>query len=200
MSDPAIVSQDDWLNARLDLLAKEKEFTRLRDELNAQRRAMPWVKVEKDYLFQTDKGEKALGDLFEGKSQLLVYHFMFGPAWDEGCPSCSFWADNFNGTDIHLAHRDIRFLAISRAPLEKLQAYKQRMGWDFEWVSSQGSAFNFDFQVSFTEDEMAQEDVFYNFHRTSFPADEAPGISVFFRMKRVRFSILIPVMPEGWTC
>lgn len=181
MSDPAIVSQDDWLNARLDLLAKEKEFTRLRDELNAQRRAMPWVKVEKDYLFQTAKGEMALGDLFDGKSQLLVYHFMFGPDWEEGCPSCSFWADNFNGTDIHLAHRDIRFLAISRATLEKLQAYKERMGWDFEWVSSLGSAFNFDFQVSFTEDEMAQEDVFYNFHRTSFPADEAPGISVFFR-------------------
>src|SRR5712671_34442 len=148
MTTPRIVSQEEWLKARKVFLAKEKEFTRARDELARQRRDLPWVKVEKPYTFDAAEGQVSLGDLFGGKSQLLVYHFMFGPDWDEGCPSCSFWADNFDGIGVHLAHRDVTFLAVSRAPLDRLLAYRSRMGWTFPWVSSLGSDFNIDLGVS----------------------------------------------------
>lgn len=181
MTDHAVVSKDEWLQARRSHLAKEKEFTRLRDELALQRRQLPWVKVEKDYQFETVDGTRTLADLFGDSSQLIVQHFMFGPDWEEGCPMCSFWGDNFNGTSAHLAHRDISFVSVSRAPLATLQAYKNRMGWDFNWVSSLGNDFNFDYHVSFTEDEMAIGRVHYNYRETTFPSSEGPGVSVFCR-------------------
>ena len=156
MTTPRIVSQEEWLKARKAFLAKEKEFTRARDELARQRRELPWVRVEKPYTFDAAEGQVTLGDLFGGKGQLLVYHFMFGPDWTEGCPSCSFWADNYNGVDIHLAHRDTALVAISRAPLVKIDAYKKRMGWTFRWVSSAGSDFNFDYGASFKPGEIGR--------------------------------------------
>ena len=179
MDDHPVVSRDEWLRARKDFLAKEKEFTRLRDELSAERRALPWVKVDKDYVFQGPDGPESLADLFGDKSQLVVYHFMFGPDWEEGCKNCSFCADNYDGVTMHLAHRDVSFVAVSRGPLDKLLAYRKRMGWGFKWVSSAGSDFNFDFQVSFTPDAMAKGEVYYNYHTTKFPSEEAPGLSVF---------------------
>ena len=145
-----VVSREEWLGARRELLAAEKELTRARDELSRRRRELPWVKVEKRYEFQSPNGKDSLADLFDGRSQLLLYHFMFGPDWNEGCPSCSFWADNYDGTGVHLNHRDVSFVVVSRAPLEKLEAYRRRMGWSFKWVSSFGSDFNYDFRVSFT--------------------------------------------------
>lgn len=181
MADHTVVSKSEWLQARREHLAKEKEFTRLRDELARQRRALPWVKVEKNYQFESIAGPLSLGELFGEASQLIVQHFMFGPDWQEGCPMCSFWGDNFSGTSEHLAHRDISFVAVSRGPLEAIQAYKTRMGWDFNWVSSLGSDFNFDFDVSFTEAEMAAGKVRYNYRETTFPSSEGPGVSVFVR-------------------
>ena len=163
-------------------LAKEKELTRLRDQLSQERRELPWVVVEKDYTFQGPNGPETLSALFQGRHQLLVYHFMMGPYWDEGCPSCSFWADNYNGAVVHLNHRDVTLVAISRAPLEKLEAYKQRMGWTFKWVSSSDTDFNFDYHVSATAEEIERgEPVYYNYHMTSFPSPERPGISVFYK-------------------
>ncbi len=179
MANHRVVSQDEWLAARKAHLAKEKEFTRLRDQLSRERRALPWVKVDKPYTFDGPSGKETLAELFAGRSQLVVYHFMFGPDWPEGCPSCSFWADNFNGIVVHLEHRDITMLAVSRAPLDKLTTYTRRMGWTFKWVSSFGSDFNRDFHVSFTPDEMQKAAMIYNFHVQKFPSDEAPGISVF---------------------
>lgn len=181
MDDHPVVSRDEWLRARKDFLTKEKEFTRLRDELSAERRALPWVKVDKDYVFQGPDGTESLADLFGDKSQLVVYHFMFGPDWQEGCKNCSFCADNYDGVTGHLAHRDVSFVAVSRGPLDKLLAYRKRMGWGFKWVSSEGSDFNFDFQVSFTPDAMAKGEVYYNYHTTEFPSEEAPGLSVFYK-------------------
>lgn len=181
MSNHPVVSKQEWLLARQEHLAKEKEFTRLRDELAAQRRQLPWVKVEKNYQFETTGGPRGLEDLFGDCSQLIVQHFMFGPDWQEGCPMCSFWGDNFSGTTAHMAHRDISFVAVSRGPVEAIQAYKKRMGWDFTWVSSLGNDFNFDFNVSFTEAEMKRGEVFYNFRQTTFPSSEGPGASVFCR-------------------
>ena len=181
MQNHRIVSKEEWLVARKELLAREKESTRLRDQLSAQRRELPWVKVESEYLFDTPKGQKSLSDLFEGRSQLIIYHFMYGPDWAEGCPSCSCWADNFNGIDIHLNHRDINLVVVSRARLGTLEAYKKRMGWSFKWVSSFGSDFNRDYQVSFTPEEIEKGEVFYNFRIGKFPSEEAPGISVFFK-------------------
>lgn len=175
------VSRDDWLTARKKLLADEKAFTQAREKLAEQRRALPWVKIDKPYSFEGPDGTETFADLFAGKSQLIVYHFMFGPDWDEGCPSCSFWADTYSGTDVHLAARDASLVVISRAPLEKLDAYKARMGWDFKWVSSLESDFNFDFGVSFTPEEMAEGDITYNYAKTSFPSEEAPGFSTFCR-------------------
>jgi predicted dithiol-disulfide oxidoreductase (DUF899 family) len=145
-----VVSPEEWLKARIAFLAKEKEFTRLRDELNQQRRELPWEKVGKPYTFEGPKGKETLAGLFENRSQLIVYHFMFSPEWDEGCLHCSFWADNFNGISIHLNHRDVTFVAISRAPLVKIESFRKRMGWVFKWFSSFQSDFNYDFNVSFT--------------------------------------------------
>jgi len=181
MLNQNIVSRDEWLEARRELLEEEKQFTRLRDQLSLKRRKLPWVKVDTEYLFEGPDGKQSLSDLFEDKSQLIVYHFMYGPDWQEGCPSCSFWADNFNGIDIHLRHRDANLVVISRASLDTLEAYKNRMGWSFKWLSSLGSDFNYDYQVSFTADELEKGEMFYNFSMSSFPADEAPGISVFYK-------------------
>lgn len=174
-----IVNRENWLIARKELMNKEKEFTRLRDELSAARRQLPKVKISKDYRFQGTTGEMGLADLFAGKSQLVVYHFMLGPGWEEGCPSCSFWADNYNGTEMHLAARDIKLVVVSRGPLDKIEAYKQRMGWSFDWYSSEGSDFNFDFAVSFTKDQQDSGEPNYNFGTIPFSMDEAPGFSVF---------------------
>jgi len=184
MQPNKVVSQQEWLNARRRHLEREKEFTRLRDELSEERRKLPWVKVDKEYRFDSIDGRLLLPDLFGGASQLIVYHFMYGPDWEEGCPSCSFWADNFNGIDIHLKHRDINLVAVSRAPLETLQAYRERMGWGFKWVSSYQSDFNFDFQASFTAEEMEKGEMFYNFSTNSFPSDEGPGVSAFYKNNR----------------
>src|SRR5690349_22930839 len=151
-----VVSHDEWLAARTQLLADEKEFTKLRDQLSQQRRDLPWERVDKEYVFDGPNGKETLSELFAGKSQLIVYHFMFDPAWEAGCKSCSFWADNFNGIDIHLKHRDASMIAVSRAPLTKLEAYRKRMGWTFKWVSSAGNDFNRDYFVSHTPEELAQ--------------------------------------------
>ena len=179
--DHQIVSQEEWLAARVAYLAKEKEFTKARDALSRARRALPWVKVEKRYDFDGPDGKESLPDLFDGRSQLIVYHFMFGPDWEQGCPSCSLLADHFDGATVHLAQRDVSFVAVSRAPLARIDDFRDRMGWKFKWVSSHGSDFNADFHVSFTPDEMAQGAVYYNYHMTEFPSDEAPGASVFFK-------------------
>jgi len=176
-----IVSRDEWLEARKILLQEEKDFTRLRDQLSRKRRQLPWLKVDTDYVFEDLSGKLSFVDLFEDKSQLIIYHFMYGPDWEEGCPSCSFWADNFNGIDIHLRHRDITMVAASRAPLKTLDAYKKRMGWSFNWVSSLDTDFNFDFHVSFTPDEMEKGEMNYNYETRKFPSEEGPGISVFYK-------------------
>jgi predicted dithiol-disulfide oxidoreductase (DUF899 family) len=171
-------SREEWLVERLDLLVREKQLNRLRDELAEQRRRLPWVRVEKDYRFDGPTGPLALRDLFAGRSQLLVYHFMFGSDWEEGCPSCSFWADSFDGVVVHLAHRDVTLVAVSRAPLDKLAAYQRRMGWTFPWFSSAASDFNVDFHVSFTP-EQRRTGAEYNFATVANPPEEAPGISAF---------------------
>jgi predicted dithiol-disulfide oxidoreductase (DUF899 family) len=176
-----IVSQDEWLTARKAHLAKEKELTRLRDQLAAERQELPWVKVEKDYVFDGPAGRETLADLFAGRSQLLVYHFMFGPDWEHGCPSCSFLADHIDGANQHLPHRDVAPLAVSRAPLARIEAFRWRMGWQFKWVSSYANDFNHDFHVSFTPDEMARGEVDYNYAMGAFPSEEAPGLSAFYR-------------------
>ncbi len=174
-----IVSRDEWLRARFELLAKEKEFTRLRDELSRQRRALPWVRVDKPYVFEGPAGRETLAQLFGPRSQLLVYHFMFGPDWDAGCKSCSFWAYNFDGIPIHLAHRDVTMVAISRAPFEKLEAFRRRMGWRFKWLSSFGSDFNLDHGVSFTPESLQGEGAVYNYTKRNAEMAELPGVSVF---------------------
>ncbi len=176
-----VVSREAWLEVRREHLEKEKEFTRLRDQLSEERRALPWVKVDKAYLFDGPNGQETLADLFGDRDQLIVYHFMYGPDWEEGCPSCSFWADNFNGIDTHLNHRNISLVAVSRAKLDTLDAYKKRMGWDFKWVSSTGSDFNFDYHVSFTAEEREKGELFYNFRASKMSSEELPGISVFYK-------------------
>src|SRR5262245_24907645 len=180
-TDHPIVSQAEWLEARKDLLAKEKNFTRQRDALSAERRKLPWVRVEKEYVFDAAGGKETLADLFGGKGQLIVYHFMFGPEWEEGCKSCSLLADHFDGSVVHLAPRDVSVLAVSRAALHKIEAFKKRMGWRFTWVASYGNDFNHDYHVSFTKDEMANGKVDYNYDMTGFPSEEAPGVSVFYK-------------------
>jgi predicted dithiol-disulfide oxidoreductase (DUF899 family) len=176
-----VVSPEEWVAARKELLCKEKEFTRLRDELSRQRRALPRERVDKHYVFDGARGKETLADLFGGRSQLIVYHFMFGPGWKEGCPSCSFLADTFDGAAVHLAHRDVSFVAISRATLPEIEAFKKRMGWRFKWVSSFGSDFNHDYQVSVSQQEKASGKVYYNYEMTEFPAEERPGASVFYK-------------------
>jgi predicted dithiol-disulfide oxidoreductase (DUF899 family) len=174
-----VVSRDEWLEARKQFLAKEKEFTRLRDQLSKARRELPWERVDKTYVFDGPAGKETLAELFQGRSQLIVYHFMFDPSWEAGCQHCSFWADNFNGIPVHLNHRDVTMVAISRAPLAKLEAYRKRMGWSFKWLSAFGSDFNYDYYVSFTPEEVAKEQAFYNYARRKPQASESVGISVF---------------------
>jgi predicted dithiol-disulfide oxidoreductase (DUF899 family) len=179
LESPKVASHDEWLAARKEFLVKEKEFTRLRDELSRKRRELPWERVEKQYVFDGPKGQETLADLFDGRSQLIVYHFMFGPGWKEGCPSCSYLADHFDGPTIHLAHRDVTLAVISRAPIAQIEAFKKRMGWKFHWVSSFGSDFNYDYHVSFSPKERAEGKVRYNYELTGFPSEEGPGLSVF---------------------
>ena len=183
MKHNPIVSRDEWLAARQQHLAKEKEFTRLRDELSRQRRELPWVRVEKPYVFEGPHGKETLADLFDGRSQLIVYHFMFGPGWEQGCKSCSFLSDHIDGAVVHLAHRDVTLLAVSRAPLSQIEAFKKRMGWRFKWVSSYENDFNADYHVSFTKDDIARGNVYYNYQERKFPSNEgeAPGASVFYK-------------------
>jgi predicted dithiol-disulfide oxidoreductase (DUF899 family) len=181
MQEHQVVSQAEWLKARMALLAREKQMARLRDEINAQRIAMPWMKIDRPYVFDTPSGEKTLAQLFAGRSQLLVYHFMLGPGWEAGCPSCSFVADHFDGARPHLEHHDVTLMAISRAPLAEIEIYKKRMGWTFPWASSFGNDFNFDFQVSFTPKDLAQDKVVYNFTEidSKDAFEELPGLSAF---------------------
>jgi len=176
---PKVVAQAEWLVARKELLSKEKEFTRLRDQLSRQRRELPWEKVEKEYVFDGQNGKETLADLFGGRSQLIVYHFMFGPGWEEGCPSCSLLSDHIDGSVVHLAARDVRLAVVSRAPQAQIEAFKKRMGWRFKWVSSYGNDFNRDYHVSFTKDEMAKGQMYYNYVMQQFPSEEGPGTSVF---------------------
>ncbi len=179
MTDHAVVSKEEWERARIALLEKEKAFTRERDALSRERQALPWVEVTEDYAFDTEDGRKSLADLFGDHSQLIVYHFMYGPDWEKPCKSCSFWADNFERNIVHLAARDVAMVAVSRAPLAMLTAFKKRVGWTFDWVSSQDSDFNYDYEVSFTSEAREKGELRYNYRASQFPADEAPGISVF---------------------
>ena len=179
METHRIVSHDDWIEARTQFLAREKELTRLRDQLARERRALPWEPADKQYVFDGPRGRETLADLFDGRSQLFVYHFMFGPDWDAGCPSCSLFADSFNGIVVHLEQRDVSFAVVSRAPFGKLDAYRKRMGWSFKWVSSAGSDFNRDYQVYVTPDEVAGGEAYYNYVRQRPFGTEMPGASVF---------------------
>jgi predicted dithiol-disulfide oxidoreductase (DUF899 family) len=177
---PKTVTPEKWLAARRQLLQEEKKFTRMQDRLNRKRRSLPWLKIDKPYVFQSPRGRVTLADLFAGRSQLIVQHFMLGPGWEEGCKSCSFMMDHFTPTVVHLAARDVSFAAISRAPIDEIQRFRKRMGWEVNWVSSAGSDFNFDFNVSFHPGETASGKAFYNFDRRWVPqAEEMPGISVF---------------------
>ncbi len=175
-----VVSHDEWVAARMALLAREKEFTRARDALSRARGELPWERVDKEYVFETTEGPRTLAQLFDGRSQLLVYHFMFAPEWDEGCPSCSFWADNFNSVIVHLNHRDVTMVAISRAPVAKLEAFRKRMGWSFRWVSSGGNDFNYDYGVSFRPDQVKGEG-FYNYRLGPTGSTDREGASVFYQ-------------------
>jgi predicted dithiol-disulfide oxidoreductase (DUF899 family) len=181
MEKPRIVSQEEWTVERKALLAKEKELTRHRDQVNAERRQLPWVKVTKEYVFDTMDGKKTLSDLFEGRSQLIVGHFMFSPDWNAGCVGCSFGNDHVDAAYQHLQHHDVTYVAVGRAPLKKLDAYRERMGWRFNFVSSFNSDFNYDFNVSFTKDDLADGKVFYNYQETETKMEDLPGGSVFFK-------------------
>lgn len=176
-----IVSRQEWLAARRAHLEKEKEITRLRDALARERRELPWVRVEKEYVFEAPEGRVTLGELFDGRSQLVVQHFMFGPGWTEGCVGCSFQADHVDATLVHLAHRDVTFVAVSRATVPEIEAFRSRMGWRFRWVSSYGSDFNYDYHVSFTRTELAAGGVLYNYELRRIQSEELPGVSVFHR-------------------
>lgn len=181
MTDHRILPHDEWVSARKDLLKKEKAFTKQRDALTKDRLALPWEKVETDYRFQGPDGEETLADLFDGRSQLIVYHFMYGPGWEVGCKSCSYLADHFDPAIVHLNARDVTFVAVSRAPLEEFQAFRERMGWSFKWVSSHGTDFNDDYHVSFAQEEVDGGDVYYNYANQAFSSTEAPGASVFYK-------------------
>jgi len=181
MENHKVVSHQEWLDARRQLLAEEKELTRLRDGLSQRRRDLPWEPVDQDYVFEGPGGRETLAQLFDGKHQLAVYHFMLAPDWEEGCKSCSFWADNFNGIDAHLRQRDVSFVAISRAPLPRIEAFKKRMGWSFKWVSSFGSDFNYDHHVSFRPDKSATGADVYNYAPRKMAMEELPGASVFYK-------------------
>ncbi|HJT23324.1 MAG TPA: thioredoxin family protein [bacterium] len=176
-----VVDEKTWLAARKALLVEEKKFTKLRDQLNEQRRALPWVKVDKKYIFDASKGTQTLADLFNGKSQLIVWHFMFGPDWKEGCGHCSFWADSFNGNIVHMAARDTTLIAVSRAPLKKIEPFKKRMGWGFNWVSSFNTDFNYDYQASFSPEDFRKGRAMYNFRMIDPFSDELHGVSCFYK-------------------
>jgi len=177
----AVVTNKQWLKARTALLSKEKEFTRLRDKLSRQRRELPWEHVEKKYVFEGPGGNESLAELFENRSQLVVYHFMFNPVSDEGCKHCSFWADNFNGIVVHLNHRDMTFVAISRAPLAKIEPFMNRMGWSFKWLSSSQNDFNYDYHVSFTPETIQSGTVFYNYAKQKMNMSDREGVSAFYK-------------------
>lgn len=181
MEKHRVLPTEQWIEARKELLKKEKEFTKLRDELTQQRRDLPWEAVSKTYSFDGPSGKVSLSDLFAGRSQLIVYHFMFNPSWDQGCKHCSFWADHYSGMIPHLNHRDVSFACISRAPLEKLEAFKKRMGWIFPWYSSEHTDFNYDFQASFTEEEVEKKEAYYNYTLQNPMSTEREGVSVFYR-------------------
>jgi predicted dithiol-disulfide oxidoreductase (DUF899 family) len=181
MESHRVVSRDQWIEERKALLAREKEFTRLRDELSRESRELPWVRVDKEYVFEGANGEQNLSELFAGGQQLIVYHLMFDPSWEEACSRCSFWADNFNGVLVHLNQRDANLVAISRAPLKKLAAFRKRMGWSFNWLSSSGNDFNYDYGVSFTPDQLSQGAVIYNYRQVKNSMTERPGVSVFYK-------------------
>jgi predicted dithiol-disulfide oxidoreductase (DUF899 family) len=181
VNHPRVVSETEWLIARRDLLGREKELTRLRDEVSLHRRELPWVKVDKEYVFAGPDGPERLVDLFDGRSQLIVYHFMLGPGWEEGCKSCSYLADHFDGANWHLPHRDVTFVVISRAPFAEIEPFKKRMGWRFKWMSANGNDFNFDYHVSATEDEKAAGEMYYNYETGELMSDEMPGVSVFYK-------------------
>ena len=176
-----VVSEKEWLSARRRLLSKEKQFSKARDRLNRERRALPWVKVQKEYVFESPEGEETLAELFSSKSQLVVYHFMFGPGWEEGCPHCSFWADHYDGVNHHLGQRDTTLVVVSRAPLKEIEPFKKRMGWHFKWVSSDQTDFNFDFNVSFTPEQLRSGKVFYNYAEEAMGIDEREGVSAFYK-------------------
>jgi predicted dithiol-disulfide oxidoreductase (DUF899 family) len=179
-----VVSHGDWIEARKELLKKEKEFTRLRDQLSQRRRDLPWERVEKSYAFEGPNGKETLSDLFDGRSQLVVYHFMFAPDWDAGCPHCSHWADNFDRVIVHLNQRDVTMIAVSRAPYSKLIVYEERMGWNFKWVSSFDNDFNFDYQASFTPGQLAEKRAFYNFVEQDPGVSEREGVSIFYKDRK----------------
>jgi predicted dithiol-disulfide oxidoreductase (DUF899 family) len=181
LKSPKVVSHKEWLAARTAFLAKEKEFTRLRDELSKQRRELPWEAVTKTYAFDGPNGKQTLPELFDGRSQLIIYHFMFDPSWDAGCPHCSFWADSFNPNVVHINHRDVTMIAMSHAPYAKLAAYKERMGWNFKWLSAYENDFNFDYDVSFRPEEVAKKQAFYNFKMQDPGISEREGVSIFFK-------------------
>ena len=179
MTPHNIVSHEEWVEARKDFLAREKEFNRMRDKLSAARRELPWERVEKDYVFDGPEGTVSLQELFDGRSQLIVYHFMFGPDWPEGCHSCSLLADHYEPAGVHLKQRDVTMVTNSKAPLDKIEAFRERMGWEIKWLSSLENDFNRDYHVSFTPEEQATQDVYYNYQMGGFPMTEAPGVSVF---------------------
>ena len=197
MEDHVLVSREDWTAARLEVLAEEKALMRHADALAAKRRAMPWTLVEKTYVFDAPEGRVTLSDLFAGRSQLAVYHFMFGPDWKQGCHRCSFWADNFDGIDVHLAHRDTTFIVASNTARENIEAYKTRMGWRFKWVSALGSDFNRDFHVSFAQAEISAGDAYYNFQKKSPYFTEMPGLSVFAKLADGRIAYTYSTYARG---
>ncbi len=176
-----VVSADRWLAERQLLLAREKELVRLQDDIARARRELPWERVAKDYVFDAPEGQRSLADLFDGRRQLMVQHFMLGAGWEQGCPSCSFMADHTDGMTVHMAHRDVSFMAVSRAPLAEIERFKRRMGWKFRWVSSSPNDFNRDFHVSFGPEDRVDGSVYYNYRMTGFKNTEAPGISVFYK-------------------
>ena len=181
LKDHAVVSPEEWISVRTAFLVKEKEFTKLRDELSRQRRALPWERVVKPYVFDGPHGKETFADLFGPHSQLIVYHFMFAPDWEEGCPHCSFWADHFDGMQAHLGQRDVSFTAISRAPLAKIEGFKKRMGWGFKWVSSSNNDFNYDLYISFTPEQLRSGKAFYNYRYEAMEDEDREGVSAFYK-------------------
>ena len=181
MTNNRIATRDEWLVARKAHLAKEKELTRLRDQLSAERRELPWVRIDKPYVFEGPSGRETLSDLFDGRSQLIIQHFMFGPGWKEGCVGCSFSVDHIEGALVHLEHHDVSYVAASRAPLPEIEAFKKRMGWRLKWVSSYGSDFNYDFHVSFKPDEIEKGEGYYNYEMRKIGIEELSGRSVFYK-------------------